>query len=369
MDKNINFDKKYYVRKGIEIYEETNKKIHFSSPYTCDKYYVYDMEKNINIILNLSKSKSLREVIRELNYSDSDLNLPKLEKTFIFLIENEIISDTSFNSSLSEEEIEYYSRNIFHLKYLFNQNGFELQEKLKSKIICVVGLGGSGTALLTSLIGLGIGEIRLIDFDNIASHNLPRQFFYEYKDIGKFKTEVMKERIKNLNPFINVKTLNLKITKKDNSKLTEFTKGCDLIINAADEPSYTEVLHYLQNICFKNKVPFMGSPSTEGFIPPLVVPGKTSCIKCMTKENPLFLDESYGDTTSKLNRFLWNPLRAVPYSFGEGIAIVTKEILEFLLFKKSIFLNHFRSTKGEMFFVPKRKDCECNLITKSELSD
>jgi len=65
---------------------------------------------------------------------------------------------------------------------------------LKDKSVLVVGCGGLGNAIISNISCIGLRKIYLIDFDEIEHHNLPRQFYFEKKDVGKNKAEVLAKR-------------------------------------------------------------------------------------------------------------------------------------------------------------------------------
>jgi hypothetical protein len=153
---------------------------------------------------------------------------------------------------LSYEEQDYYKVNMYHLAQIFKKDGFRLQKQLKTKRICIIGAGGSASMLMVSLVGMGIGNIDVIDSDILAYDNLPRQIFYDYKDVGKKKCVLLKRYIKRHNPFINVKVHNIFLSLNKNIiSVRKIFKECDLIISAADEPDSFVVLDFIQKLCFK----------------------------------------------------------------------------------------------------------------------
>src|SRR5450755_2507954 len=78
------------------------------------------------------------------------------------------------------------------------------QEKLGNSRVCVVGAGGVKSSLLLHLAAVGVGHIRVIDFDKVELSNLNRQILYGVSDIGKFKARSAAARLRDLNPDIDV---------------------------------------------------------------------------------------------------------------------------------------------------------------------
>ena len=86
-------------------------------------------------------------------------------------------------------------------------------EKQKSKIH-ILGAGSTGSFIALTLSKLGFKDITIYDFDKIEEHNIPNQF-YRKEDIGKEKTESIKEIVKSFSD-LNLKTENIKIDKNTN---------------------------------------------------------------------------------------------------------------------------------------------------------
>ena len=101
---------------------------------------------------------------------------------------------------LSKEELIRYSRQL-----VVSGVGPEGQLKLKAAKVAVVGAGGLGTLVLGYLAGAGVGEIGVFDFGPVELSNLHRQFIYGTGDVGRLKTELVKQRLEEINPKVKVK--------------------------------------------------------------------------------------------------------------------------------------------------------------------
>lgn len=83
--------------------------------------------------------------------------------------------------------------------------GKEAMNKLSSSRVAVFGIGGVGGYVCEALVRTGVGSFDLIDNDKVCLTNLNRQIIATRKTVGKYKTEVMKERILEINPDAEVK--------------------------------------------------------------------------------------------------------------------------------------------------------------------
>ena len=84
--------------------------------------------------------------------------------------------------------------------------GKDGEEKLKNAKVAVFGVGGVGSFVVEGLIRAGVGNIVIIDDDKICLTNLNRQIMATRKTIGKYKVDIMKDRILEINPDANVET-------------------------------------------------------------------------------------------------------------------------------------------------------------------
>lgn len=101
------------------------------------------------------------------------------------------------NSMLSEPEKQYYTRQI-------TLWGEEVQDTLKKKKIAIIGSGGLGCSLGIALGSAGVGTLHITDFDTVSEHNIHRQIAFRTEDVGKAKSEILKNLIKARNPFVDV---------------------------------------------------------------------------------------------------------------------------------------------------------------------
>ena len=82
--------------------------------------------------------------------------------------------------------------------------GEEAMNKLKNSRVAVFGVGGVGGYVCEALARSGVGTFDLIDDDKVCLTNLNRQIIATRKTVGKYKVEVMKERILDINPDAQV---------------------------------------------------------------------------------------------------------------------------------------------------------------------
>lgn len=90
--------------------------------------------------------------------------------------------------------------------YLLGEDSVRL---LATKKVAVFGVGGVGGYICEALSRAGVGALDLYDADTVSVSNINRQIVALHSTIGKYKTEVMKERIADINPDCSVRTFNV----------------------------------------------------------------------------------------------------------------------------------------------------------------
>ena len=141
--------------------------------------------------------------------------------------------------------------------------GKEKLEKLKKSTVIIYGIGGVGSFVCEALARAGIGHLILVDFDKVDITNINRQIIATYSNIGKLKTEVMKERISDINPEAIVETYNNEEVKiKEETLITE---KIDYIADCVD--TISTKIKLIQEADYK-KVPIISSMGTGNKLDP-----------------------------------------------------------------------------------------------------
>lgn len=110
--------------------------------------------------------------------------------------------------------------------------GKESIEKLNNAKVAVFGIGGVGSFVVEGLVRAGVGHFVLIDDDKICLTNLNRQIIATRKTIGKYKVEVMKERILEINPNATVETYQEFFMPSSDTKI--LTNDLDYVADCID---------------------------------------------------------------------------------------------------------------------------------------
>jgi adenylyltransferase/sulfurtransferase len=179
--------------------------------------------------------------------------------------------------ALSSDESRRYGRHL-----VLPEVGVEGQRRLKDASVLLVGAGGLGSPVALYLAAAGIGRIGIVDFDAVDETNLQRQVLHGTADVGRPKVESARDRLRGLNPHVEVDTYPVRL---DASNALELVRAHDVVVDGTD----SFAARYLVNdACI-----LAGRPSVHGAIhrfegqaSVFCVPGGP-CYRCLHPEPPL----------------------------------------------------------------------------------
>ena len=176
----------------------------------------------------------------------------------------------------TDEQIERYSRHI-----ILPEVGGAGQQKMLEARILLLGAGGLGSPAAYYLAAAGIGNLGIVDFDQVDLSNLQRQIIHSTERIGMLKTESAKKTIQALNPDVNVTLYNEKI---DSSNILSIIKDYDYVVDGSDN---FPTRYLVNDACvMENKTLIHGSIYRfEGQVT-VFKPNSGPCYRCLYPEPP-----------------------------------------------------------------------------------
>jgi len=178
--------------------------------------------------------------------------------------------------TLTNRELIRYNRQINIREF-----GRKGQENLKKAHVVIAGVGGLGSSVSIYLAAAGIGHISLIDYDTVELSNLNRQILHWERDIGKSKVESAAEKLKQINPDIEIRGIEEEIKEENVLKLL---KGADAIVDCMDN---FRTRFILNDAALKLDIPFFHGAcyEFEGRAT-TIIPKKTPCLRCIIPKTP-----------------------------------------------------------------------------------
>ena len=170
----------------------------------------------------------------------------------------------------------------FEKQIILKKVGISGQKKIKRAKVLIVGMGGLGCPLLTYLASSGVNNIGIVDHDKIELGNLNRQILFNTSDLGKYKVNQAKIKIKKIYNQIKIKTFKIKISKKN---IKSILKNYDIICDGTDNFD-TRLL--INDYCKKNKKILISAAITkfDGHLFKFNFKKKMPCFRCFMPQQP-----------------------------------------------------------------------------------
>ena len=138
----------------------------------------------------------------------------------------EHIANVAEGIELEPAELRRYGRHLTLPEF-----GLAGQQRLKASRVLLVGAGGLGSPLGLYLAAAGVGTLGLVEFDQVDESNLQRQVLYGHSDVGRPKIEAALERLREINPLIELEAHPTRLAA-DNAM--ELIKAYDVVVDGSD---------------------------------------------------------------------------------------------------------------------------------------
>lgn len=266
-------------------------------------------------------------------------------------------------TDFTDEELERYSRQLsfFGMSATSKDDEFDFQRKLREAHVTVLGCGGVGSHTLLNLAAVGVGRIRVVEFDKVETSNLNRSFIFRDTDIGRKKLDVLAPALESLNPRAQYEWIDTRVEEPE--QMESILQGTDFALLAADTP-YLRINDWFNHTCLALRVPYSlaGCSQIDGTVGPMTIPFQTSCFSCQSYDRTdLFSGPDYVVEANKQRRApSFAPIISSLASINAG------EVVKYLtgwatpsILNRKLAVN-FATLKFEFKDAPRRPDCvEC----------
>ena len=170
----------------------------------------------------------------------------------------------------------------FEKQIILKKIGIAGQKKIFESKVLIIGVGGLGCPLLTYLAASGVGKIGLVDFDKVELSNLNRQTLFSIGDIGKFKVEQAKKKIKKINNKVKIIVFRKKLTSKN---IINIFNKFDIVCDGTDN---FKTRYLINDYCQKNKKILISAAISkfDGHLIKFNFKKKGPCYRCFMPEIP-----------------------------------------------------------------------------------
>ena len=162
---------------------------------------------------------------------------------------------------------------------MYSDDPIGIHKRIKKSKIIICGCGGIGSNIAVMLATMGVNDLILIDDDVIEESNLSRQFMYCENDLGLYKVDVLERELLKRDSTLKIQSIKLKFDES-----IEYIGTADLIVLSGDSFG---ICKEINSFSYKTNIPFIniGYVMDIAVWGPLVIPGKTACYECFSKQN------------------------------------------------------------------------------------
>lgn len=175
----------------------------------------------------------------------------------------------------------------FTRQMVLPQIGLDGQQALMDAHVFIIGVGGLGSPAAMYLAAAGIGEITLVDYDRVDLSNLHRQILFDDSHIGQKKVTAASQRLQQVNPSLNINTIERKLTLDE---LLKYISDVDVVLDCSD--NFT-TRHLVNHACVKKQTALVSAAGIrlEGQIAVFNNRASSPCYACL-----------YSDATDEAER-------------------------------------------------------------------
>lgn len=199
---------------------------------------------------------------------------------------------------------------------LFAPIGPQGQRRVRASRVLLVGCGALGTHLAEFCVRAGVGELTIVDRDIVEESNLQRQSLFTEQDVQAAmpKAEAARRRLSKVNGDVTICAEVADFNYRNAEKLAE---GATLILDATDN---FEARFLINDVAVKRDTPWIyaGCVSSRAVCMP-VIPGRTSCLRCVLEEQP----NTGGETCDTTGIIMPAVLQAVAWASGAALKILS----------------------------------------------
>lgn len=233
----------------------------------------------------------------------------------------------------------------FSKQIILKNIGLAGQKKIIDSKVLIIGMGGLGCPLSIYLANAGVGNIGIVDDDKIEITNLNRQILFTLEDVGKYKVNIAKKKIKQINNKIKLHIFKKKVNK-DN--IENIIKKFDIICDGTDN---FDTRYLINDFCLKKKKILISAAVSKfnGHLFNFNFKKKVPCYRCFMPEKPVIKRNCE-------NEGIMSPVAGVLGTLQANEVLKTILNLKFDLFKKILI---FDGLKMEFRKVNLKKNSKC----------
>jgi molybdopterin/thiamine biosynthesis adenylyltransferase len=250
------------------------------------KIYIDDSSGSVAAILQVlqageHRTAELRRAMAERGFTVSD---EEIAAVLSALDDLGVLEEADGDDVLDEAVRERQQSNLrfYDLFSRLGRTSASFHQSVQQSRVLLLGAGGLGSGMLQSLVGLGVGQVTIVDIDTVETKNLARQFVYGLDAVGQPKVTAARDWATSYSPGTHVRPVRQRIS--DAASIVDLGAGADVVVCAIDSPADIHLI--VNEACFALGIPFVAgglSYSTLSYWS--VDPGRTPCRLCLERHH------------------------------------------------------------------------------------
>jgi bacteriocin biosynthesis cyclodehydratase domain-containing protein len=317
------------MKPSVEVFSASDGSLYLLRPAAEDLMIRHPPAGTRRLLDRLDGGRTYDQLAGELANPAGEL---RVEQVLGQLWELGLLEDASRDAGygLRTEELTRYDRQLAYLGELApaGRHREELQARLASARVTVVGLGGLGCWTAYALACAGVGELIVVDGDRVEPSNLNRQVLYTPGDLGRSKAEAGARTLRAFNPLVSVEPVARRLESE--ADVAAVADSSQALLELADWP-VGELSRWTASAARRLGIPHLQASQDPPLlrVGPTFLPGRTGCAECLAaahRERHALYDEVMA--------FRARRTEETP-TFGPGCAIVggllANEVVNLLL--------------------------------------
>ncbi len=251
-------------------------------PRALRRVYLTDLTGSVAALLELLRegSRTVAGLRTELDHRGFPVSGPELDGVLSILDELGVLEDGDGDDVLDPATRDRHQSNLrfYDLFARLGHSSAGMHQAAQRSRVLLLGVGGLGSGILQSLVGLGVGEVSIVDCDVVETKNLARQFAYGLASVGRPKVVAAADWAAGYSGGTRIVPLYQRVD--DVAGVVGLGANADIVVCAVDSPADIHLI--VNEACFALGVPFVAgglSYSTMSYWS--VDPGRTPCRECL----------------------------------------------------------------------------------------
>jgi bacteriocin biosynthesis cyclodehydratase domain-containing protein len=229
----------------------------------------------------------------------TDFGASAIEEAVLLLERHRLIEDAE-RATIPQDVHDRLEPEVNYFREV-SPDAAEAVDRLANATVAIVGIGAFGAVAAAALAAANVGHLRLADGEAVSPADPYLAQIFSLDDVGRLRTEVIRDRIRGVNPAAAVEVVGEALASEDGVAAT--VQGADFVLGCLD-PGLSSITLMLNRACLARRIPWTSGrvSAYDGIVGPTVIPYETACYLCYEQRAVACNDDSPA-TLAELEQF------------------------------------------------------------------